>query len=324
MKRMLALCVMLTFLLAGCGEDKQPSSSNSKKADSVTQIAADQTEKPAANGLKAANSKSLEVTIKPENPVAGDCLEVSVKQGLADKTVIWAVNGIEVQEESSNRYCLEEGVRRGDVVSVSVTNATSSGTASVTLGNSLPRVLDTSLELVAEGEDSYLEIIPQVADADEDYVELSYQWLINGQINEDYTENRLPSDAYRQGDNVQVNVVPDDGYGKGRAYTSRNVTLPGAAPVITSQPPKAFEAMEYTYQVEATDADSSDLTFKLENAPQGMNIDAQTGLIVWPLDDVSPGDYQIRIIVTDPDGNTGGQEFNLNLGKRKIPEQEEG
>jgi hypothetical protein len=314
---------MSTFLLAGCGQEENQKVTTRNETDTMQKVAANQSEKPAAKGLNATSSGSLEVIIKPENPVADDCLEASVKQGLSDKTLIWAVNGIEVQQESSNRYCLEEGVRRGDVVSVSVTNSTSSGNASVTLGNSLPRVLDTTLEFIAEGGDYSLEITPHVADADEDYVELSYQWLINGQINEAYTENRLPSDAYRKSDKVQVNIIPDDGYGRGHTYTSRNITLPGAAPVVTSQPPKAFEAMEYTYQVEATDANNSELTFKLENAPQGMSIDAQTGLILWPLDDVSPGDYQVRIIVIDPDGNSGGQKFNLNLGKRKMPEQPE-
>ena len=53
-----------------------------------------------------------------------------------------------------------------------------------------------------------------------------------------------------------------------------------------------------------------------------MSIDAATGMIIWPLAEVSAGEYQIKIIVTDPDGSIGGQKYILNLEKRRAVPQE--
>ncbi len=320
MKHLLALCVILAFLLSGCGEEKKEQVSAPKGPDPVKQTPSVSVESQLEGNLQTASYGGVKLTIKPENPVAADCLEASVK-GLSDTTFVWEVNGINVQQDKNNRYCLE-GSGRDDVVTVRVGDTARGATASVTVGNSLPRVLDTTLEFVADGGAYVIEITPQTEDADADYVALSYQWLINGQVNEEYTENRLPSNAYQAGDNIQVKVTPEDGYGKGRTYQTRSLEMLSAAPVITSQPPKSFEAMEYTYQVEATDVDSSELTFTLEDAPDGMTIDAATGMITWPLAEVSAGEYQIKIIVTDPEGSTGGQKYTLNLEKRRVVTQE--
>jgi hypothetical protein len=322
MKRLLALAVVLTFTIAGCGEDEKPqTSTRPQTASHKKSVSSKNKEKQPGGNISVESYGGIKVMITPENPVAADCLTATVKGKLADKTFIWEVNGANVQQNEDNRYCLE-GAGRDDVVSVTVGDAVAGGTASVTLGNSLPRVLDTKLEFVAEGEAYVIEITPQTEDADADYVTLSYQWLINGQGNEEHTESRLPSGAYQTGDNIQVKITPEDSYGKGQTYTSRNVNMLSAVPVITSQPPKSFEALEYTYQVEATDVDSSELTFTLEDEPEGMTIDAETGMINWPLAEVGAGEYQIKIIVTDPDGSTGGQEFTLNLEKHRAVKQE--
>ena len=275
MKRMLALCVTLVFVIIGCGEKEQQAPAVGNGADPVKRVSAVSAEQPSAgSSLKTASQGGVQVVIKPPNPSAGDCLEAIVK-GLPDATFVWELNGGNVQEDKNNRYCPEDA-SRDDVVTVSVGSAAKGGSASVTFGNALPRILDTSFAFVPEDGAYVIEVTPQTEDADADYVTLSYQWLINGQVNEEFTENRLPANAYQTGDKIQVKITPEDGYGTGRTYTSRNLEMLSAAPVITSQPPKSFEAMEYTYQVEATDVDSSELTFSLEDAPDGMTIDAST------------------------------------------------
>jgi len=325
MKRILALAVMLTLVITGCGEDEKPQTAISKDSTSARSVSSrnkqKNKEKQSAGNISVESHGGVKVMITPENPIAADCLIATVKGKLADKTFTWEVNGANVQQNEDNRYCLQDAVR-DDVVSVTVGTAVAGGTASVMLGNSLPRVLDTRLEFVVEEGAYVIEITPQTEDADADDVALSYQWLINGQVNEEYTENRLPAGAYQTGDDIQVKITPEDGYGKGHTYTSRSLNMLNAAPVITSQPPKSFEAMEYTYQVEVTDVDNSELTFTLEDEPEGMTIDAETGMIVWPLAEVEAGEYQIKIVVTDPDGSTGGQEFTLNLSKRRAVTQE--
>jgi hypothetical protein len=90
------------------------------------------------------------VTVRPETPASGDCLETTVK-GLSGSTFIWEVNGTNVQQNENSRYCLED-TSRDDVVNVTVGDAASGGTASITVSKSLPRILYTAFEFVAEGE----------------------------------------------------------------------------------------------------------------------------------------------------------------------------
>ena len=63
-----------------------------------------------------------------------------------------------------------------------------------------------------------------------------------------------------------------------------------------------------------SDPDDSQFTYRLDAAPEGMEIDSASGLIRWSLVDVTPGDYTIAIIVTDPEGAEGAQEYSLSLG----------
>lgn len=320
MKRIVASCLFLALFVGGCGEEKI----TLKTADSVREekgsapAESNALQRPGA--LPRVGQGEVQVSIKPENPVATDCLEAIFQGKLTDKTFVWAVNGVVVQQSNSSRYCLE-GVRRDDSVSVTTEGPLGRDTDTVTVGNSPPRILDTVLSFTPVDGGLSLEITPEVEDLDGDHVELSYQWIINNQPNESYTENRLPGSAYQKADLVQVRIVPDDGYVKGAIYRSRDIVIPSATPVIISKPPRSFEAMEYTYQVEATDADGDQLTFKLESGPEGMEINATTGGIVWSLAKVNPGDYPVKVVVTDIDGNSSIQEFTLNLGERKIPGQ---
>ena len=64
--------------------------------------------------------------------------------------------------------------------------------------------------------------------------------------------------------------------------------------------------------------DSSDIVSDiLDEAPEGMSIDENGGLISWPLHDVTPGEYIIAIVVTDPDGAETAQEYSLTLGAQE-------
>jgi len=61
------------------------------------------------------------------------------------------------------------------------------------------------------------------------------------------------------------------------------VVIPNRGPTITSTPVTGATAGQpYAYDVEATDPDAGDvLTYSLVAAPQGLTIDAATGLIAW-------------------------------------------
>ena len=67
----------------------------------------------------------------------------------------------------------------------------------------------------------------------------------------------------------------------------------------------------YTYAVTAADPDGDAIVYRLLDAPEGMSIDAATGLITWFTDQNNPGSFPVLIEVEDPFGATDQQAFEL-------------
>ncbi|MBX9253632.1 tandem-95 repeat protein [Desmonostoc muscorum CCALA 125] len=83
-------------------------------------------------------------------------------------------------------------------------------------------------------------------------------------------------------------------------------------PVIITAPVKeAIASLPYQYDVDATDADSDTLTYKLLTAPNGMAINADTGLITWTPNTANVGNQQIKLEVSDGRGGIAEQEYTL-------------
>ncbi|MGE5245573.1 MAG: Ig-like domain-containing protein, partial [Betaproteobacteria bacterium] len=84
-------------------------------------------------------------------------------------------------------------------------------------------------------------------------------------------------------------------------------------PAITSSPvTTARNALPYSYQVTATDADGDALTYSLTAAPGGMTIGASNGLVAWtPSGQV--GDQPVNVVVTDPSGAVATQSFTVHV-----------
>ena len=79
----------------------------------------------------------------------------------------------------------------------------------------------------------------------------------------------------------------------------------------------------YAYQVVAEGELDAPLSYSLVSAPAGMEIDAQTGRIVWdyhalnadsdPGNDISSGSFPVTVQVSDPVGRTDTQSFSINV-----------
>ncbi|MEX2044158.1 MAG: LamG-like jellyroll fold domain-containing protein, partial [Opitutus sp.] len=76
----------------------------------------------------------------------------------------------------------------------------------------------------------------------------------------------------------------------------------------------AFETAEtYQYAVQATDADGDELTYSLTQAPAGMTIHPQTGILTWVVDRGAAGTHPVAVQVRDPDGLTDTQTYTLDV-----------
>ncbi len=69
-------------------------------------------------------------------------------------------------------------------------------------------------------------------------------------------------------------------------------------PVITSTPQTgSFAFQAFAYDVEAEDPEGDTLSYRLDQAPNGMTIDADSGLIAWTPD--TNGDFPVTVVVSD-------------------------
>ena len=88
-----------------------------------------------------------------------------------------------------------------------------------------------------------------------------------------------------------------------------------APEITTAAITTATEDQLYTYDVSATDADPGDtLTYSLETAPMGIDIDPVTGMITGtPGDEAVVSSNPITVVVTDSQGATDSQSFNVTV-----------
>jgi RHS repeat-associated protein len=112
-------------------------------------------------------------------------------------------------------------------------------------------------------------------------------------------------------------VVITAGDGRGGSVTQSfdlAVVSSGAdrAPVITSQPPgPAVATLGYRYQVAARDPDGDPISFQLTQAPGGMAIDPNTGLVSWTPALSQLGTQHVVITASDGRGGVASQAFDL-------------
>lgn len=90
-----------------------------------------------------------------------------------------------------------------------------------------------------------------------------------------------------------------------------------APPVITSRPPEpAVSGLPYRYQVLAQDPENDPLTYSLTQAPDGMTIAGNSGLISWVAAPIGPGlpsGYKVTVHVSDGRGGLDTQTFTLQV-----------
>ena len=85
-------------------------------------------------------------------------------------------------------------------------------------------------------------------------------------------------------------------------------------PIIQTQPDlEIIGGQAYQYDVNAIDADLDNLSYRLLVAPQGMTIDAVTGLINWQTATTNIGNQVIKVEVTDGRGGFAQQSYTLSV-----------
>jgi YD repeat-containing protein len=120
-----------------------------------------------------------------------------------------------------------------------------------------------------------------------------------------------------------VTLLADDGLGGTATQTFTLVVADTPAnrpPVITSSPSLAGASlMAYQYQVTATDPEGQAVSFLRLQAPAGMVLDPQSGLLTWTPGADQLGPNRVSIGARDPGGATAVQTFTITVADGDRP-----
>jgi len=182
--------------------------------------------------------------------------------------------------------------------------------------NRPPRIKSIKIETITSSpRDGFrADIVSEDPDGDE--VGYIYQWKHNGEEIFGATEDTLDwHDDFHKGDKLTIDVIPYDDEAEGIWKSEGSITIPNSPPVITSTPDNAVSGNKFNYDVIANDPDGDPITFTLKNAPEGMSIETDTGVINWEFTNDDAGDYSMDIVVTDSDGAYAVQNVAFSIKK---------
>ncbi|HUK55791.1 MAG TPA: putative Ig domain-containing protein [Nitrospiria bacterium] len=180
------------------------------------------------------------------------------------------------------------------------------------VNNYPPKILSVEIAPLKPHLGDELEARATAFDQDGDPVQLSYTWLVNGQIVTQGNSPRLAGSDLHKHDRVVVRVVPSDGKSNGVEASSQPVFVINRPPQITSSPSMTVEGGIYTYNVKALDPDGDPLQFRLSQSPEGMTIDPGTGIVQWRVSAEHPS-VDVGVVVSDGDGAEAYQQFKLTV-----------
>lgn len=297
------------LLLWGCSSPEAPTTGAAAPAARAAVAIGNSVDAPAATRV---TSGTLSLTLVPTRPTVLEDLEALVS-GVSGKVVFrWEKNGVVLAGQTGSRLPSGNAVR-GDLVSVVASSAEGEARSEVSIVNSLPRIEQVKLKELRVYRGADLAVEAKGVDLDGDSLSYRYHWAVNG---EELTWEQgpvLPGDKFRRGDKVVLRVTPNDGFENGQFFQGVEMVIPNGPPKFVSEPPKQFQGQSYQYQVRVDDPDGDQLTYSLETAPKGMEIDPKSGLLSWTFSKSDSGEHRIRIVAKDPEGLGAYQEYALNL-----------
>ena len=177
-----------------------------------------------------------------------------------------------------------------------------------------PKIKQVKVEAVSNNlEDGFIAVVT-IHDEENEDVNFIYQWKHNGIDIIGATEQKLAwNEEFRKGDLITLEIIPYDDMTEGIWKMDGNFTIPNSPPAIDTTPPGTITGNNFSYKVEATDLDGDILSYTIQDAPDGMIINPETGEINWEYGIEDEGEYKIGIVVSDGDGGQAFQELTVTV-----------
>jgi len=196
-------------------------------------------------------------------------------------------------------------------------------TAAATVANTPPIISSLSVRPQPAKPGDKLEAFIEANDPDHDRFEPSFRWWRNATVVKEGDEPALDTTGFFPKDVVTVEVTLKDRTAAGKPMKSEPLMLGNSPPTIMSTPSAPVGRERYEYAVKAVDPEGDRIRYRLEIAPPGMTIDADTGHIAWQVAPGLTGAHKVRVVVEDSQGGTAFQEFDVTL-TNPVPSKSEG
>jgi len=322
MRSRLAQLAGLGFAVAlwACGDDaSDPDPQRSLAAGAARASGA------ADENAEAGNSPPViaNVVFNPPQPMSEAVIEALVDVSDPDGNLVqlayqWSING-EPRGDSSKSSLRLPVLERGDRIDLIVTASDGRASSepfslSARTENMPPQI--TFLYITPQNKKirrgDVLTAAPEASDPENDHVEFAYRWQVNG--SEAGDERQFDTKALKRGDVITLEVVANDGYSQSDPRKLDPIELVNSAPTISKLPQLEHQGSTLTYQFEAEDAEGDrNLRFFLSDAPDGMEIDAISGLLSWRPGAEQTGKHTVKVGVRDSEGDASQFEWEVTV-----------
>ncbi len=312
------------LLAAACGEDAQDlDPSRSLAAGSQRAAAASAAASAASAATPNRPPEILSLAFSPTQPVSEGALEARVEAKDPDGNLVqfaftWLLNG-RMLEEGARPVIQLPVLERGDRVELVVRAndgvlESEERRISARFENRPPEI--TFLYVTPQNKrirrGDVLTAVPEASDPENDHVEFSYRWTVNGVTAGE--ERQLDTKSLRRGDKIALEVVANDGFRESYPRKLDAIELVNSAPEIKQLPSLDRQGALLRYQFEAEDAEGDrNLRFFLKDAPAGMEIDAFTGLLTWEPTAQQAGKHLVKVGVKDSEGDASLFEWEVSV-----------
>ena len=264
-----------------------------------------------------------EATVVPTPVVLDAPISVQIHADDQDRDALtfhhqWIVNGRPLDGQTASTLPVSF-LKQGTTVSVEIVpdDGKSRGaiyrTVAVTVINTPPIISSLSVRPQAAKPGDKLEALAEADDPDHDRFDLSFRWWRNATVAKEGDEAVLDTTGFSPKDIVTVEVTPRDRTAMGKPMKSEPLMLGNSPPTIMSTPTAPVGRERYEYAVKAIDPEGDRIRYRLEVAPPGMTIEADTGHILWHVVPELTGTYKVRVVAEDTQGGTAFQEFDVTL-----------
>jgi hypothetical protein len=225
----------------------------------------------------------------------------------------WFENNLPLKEETSERLEIKNSPGNQYAVQVTPYDGASRGTG---LMASAVRIEEQALKVSLRPATADQEITAEINSPGPPEA-VFFEWLVNGMIVENETGPTLSHAHFKKGDTIKANVyeVPPGDLNRRILASSNTISVVNRPPIIEPvHVTNLLEGRRYETTVVAKDPDADPVTFTLEQGPDGMTLDAKSGVLQWipPEGTVQP--VHIVISASDKEGVGSRISFDLLFG----------